>query len=165
MISTFDKIFYTLITAFISSIIILFLFSVLTEQKVDLKNSTELEIHFKEIIKGKIPGKVSYYYDLHNEANYEVYKIAADNVGCFDVDRFIQNVERGSLIKVYINENGFREPNVIGIVSDHQNYIDTSCVNKEIEDTKLYAPIILMPVLVILLLLSYYLIKLKSKKT
>jgi hypothetical protein len=168
MISTFNKIFNTLIVIFIGSIMIWFLASVLTKQGVDLTNSTELEIHFKEIIKAKIQGKVSYYYDLHNLDNYEVYRIAANDVGCFDMDRFMQNVERGSLIKVYINDNGFTEPSVIGIVSDGQNYIDTSCINKKIEDDKLYIPMISMFIFVILfgiLWITYYPIKRKSEKT
>lgn len=159
----FEKVFNKVLLLFLASIIIWFLVSILTKQKVDLKNSTELEVHFKEIVKAKIEGKISYYYDLHTQDNDDVYRIAADNVDCFDVDTFIQNTEAGSLIKVYIDDKGLTKPSVIGIVSGGENYIDRNCINRRIEDDKLYIPLIfIIPAAIILIL--YYLKKRKTKK-
>ena len=141
----------------------MFLASILLKQKVDLKNSTEVEVHFKEIIKAKIKGKVSYYYDLYNTDNDEIYRIAANDVDCFDVERFMQNIETGIVLKVHINNQGLTKSSVIGIVLEGENYIDTNCINRKIEDDKLYIPIIFIIGAAIILFL-YYFKKRKDKK-
>jgi hypothetical protein len=159
----FEKVFNKILIGVLASIIILSLIAVLSKQKVELKDTTKLEIHFKEIVQAKIEGKISYYYDLYNQDNNEIYRIAANNVDCFDINRFVQNVNAGNLIKIYIDDQGLTKPSVIGIIADGKNYIDTNCVNRKIDSDKVFIPIIFI-IPAMLIGIVYYLKKRKSKK-
>ena len=153
---SFEKAVNICLLIFIVSIITWFLADIFITQKIDIKNTTELEIHFKEIVKQKIQGKVSYSYDIYNEDNEEVYKIGADYTGCFELDNFLQNVKKDDLIKIYLNKNnGLKKPNlksVVGIVANGKNYIDLNCINEKIESNKIYIPLIfcILPVIFII---------------
>ena len=164
----FEKVFNICIIIFLVSIITLFLTDILITQKVDIKDSTEVEIHFKEIVKEKIQGKISYSYNLYDLDDNEFYKIVADNTDCFDLEGFLQNVKEGDLIKVYLNKHtGLKNPNlksVIGIVANGENYIDTKCINEKIESNKIYLPLIFSILPIILIITAIYKRKKKAEK-
>lgn len=152
----FEKVFNISIIIFLASIITLVLTDILITSKVDIRDSTEVEIHFKEIVREKIEGKISYSFSLYNLDNNEFYKISADNTDCFDLEGFLQNVKEGDLIIVYLNKHtGLKNPNlksVIGIVVKGKNYIDTICINDKIESNKIYLPLMfsILPIIVII---------------
>ena len=164
----FEKVFNICIFIFLVSIITLFLTDILITQKVDIKDSTEVEIHFKEIVKEKIQGKISYSYNLYDLVNNEFYKIIAENTDCFDLEDFLQNVKEGDLIKVYLNKHtGLKNPNlksVIGIVANGENYIDTKCINEKIESNKIYLPLIFSILPIIFIITAIYKRKKKAEK-
>ena len=164
----FEKIFNICIIIFLVTIITCFLTDILITQKVDIKDSTEVELHFKEIVKEKIQGKVSYSYNLYDLDNDAFYKISADNTGCFDLENFLKNVKEGDLLKVYLNKHtGLKNPNlksVIGIVANGENYVDTECINEKIESNKIYLPLIFSVLPIILIVSIIYKRRNKAEK-
>lgn len=162
----FEKIFNIFLISVISLIITWALADIFMKRKVDFKNSTKIEAHFKEFEKVKIEGKISYSYNFYTDENEEFYKIAADYTDCFEVDRFYQNVKNGDKITIYIDkDNGLKNPNLksaVGIIVKGKNYIDVNCINNKITENKIFIPMI-FSIFPIILIISY--IQKKRKKS
>jgi hypothetical protein len=163
----FEKVFNICLITIISLVIFWALADTYMTRKVDLKNSTKIEAHFKEFEKLRIEGKISYSYNFFIEENDDLYKIAADYTDCFEVDDFFQNVKKGDLIIIYIDKNsGLKNPNlksIVGIVVKGKNYVNDSCINDKIEEKKIYMPLI-FSILPIILIISFIYKKVKKQR-
>jgi hypothetical protein len=163
----FEKVFSICLMSVISLVILWAIADSFMTRKVDLNNSIKIEVHFKEFEKLRIEGKISYSYNFYIEENDDLYKIVADYTGCFEIDNFFQNIKEGDLIIIYIDKNkGLKNPNlksIVGIVGKGKNYIDVNCVNDEIEEKKIYMPLI-FSILPIILIISFIQKRKKTEK-
>jgi hypothetical protein len=120
---------------------------------IDKKNTIVVVGHFKNIERFKLKNKVSVSYDLYIQENSESYKILPDWEDCFDNKGFINEIKEGQLIKISISKNsGLRSstiPTVVSVVANNRDFLNQTCINKEINTNKIEIPLLFVGFLLI----------------
>jgi hypothetical protein len=128
---------------------------------ITAKNLIFIEGNFISIVKKRIKGKVSFWYDISIKQEIEPFKISADYTNCFDLNSFINEVETGDIIKIGFTEKDgpFRNGSVALIIKGNRNYFDLECRNSNIVESKITISIISISAIFVFILLIIWLTK------
>jgi len=133
---------YFMLSLYCIFIIILVIDSLFAKH-VDITKADKHTIRFQSIQKAQIKDKISFYYNIYGTAINDIYKIGADNVDCFDLKKFTQNIKQGDSLILYTQSlNIFRKPSVIYIETKNSVFIDLSCINERTNKDRWLIPII-----------------------
>jgi hypothetical protein len=137
-----ERIIVLIISALVGFIIII---DVLTTDIVDNNNIINVTGHYNTINR-LLPSRGSLNYDLFIQENQRIYKIGADDAGCFSYDSFISEVSRNQIIKISIRKKNSLFKNshllwVVGIEANGNKYLDPECINENLKNNKVKMPL------------------------
>ena len=126
---------------------------ILTTDAVSASNIITITGHYKTV--NKLKGtRGSLYYEIFVQENQRVYRIGADDSGCFAFDRFLSEISSGQLIKIsFRRKNSFFKVSdirfVVSIEANGNNYLDPECINDHLKSNKTEIPILALGLMTI----------------